>query len=300
MTRLSDVLGNTTAWFWNDPVVCPWGTEYSRRYGYQLGDIVALHRALDNLHESHLFAVATDEAVMAKYAAAAETRQKHRDGQAVDQAGLVRAESLLAAFPRSVADISSKLADAHLDLGDEDGFMFWKWWSDFQGYPYYDNGYWWFDNQMILPSESYFRIPFAVIELMYRGALKQPAAGGCLVPDEFRTPEKKEMAYRRDEEAQRALVRAAEEAERAFESDRNNRQAEVAAFWARWQAMQYQPLRWDTTRPNEGDKIVRHGFHGRLCAETTILSGWRLMTANERAAAVSGDFEYIDPSRFAG
>lgn len=50
-------------------------------------------------------------------------------------------------------------------------------------------------------------------------------------------------------------------------------------------------------RPIAGQPITTMGFDGRLLAETTILAGWRLLTDNERAALVDGNYDYIDPSR---
>jgi hypothetical protein len=286
--RTQAVLGNRTAWFWNDPVVRP----FAGQYAGQLHNIIPLHLHLDDLHQEHWESLLT-EATLKVLGEAAEVRRRAHEGpDTVDAATLAAAVAKLTEFPRKVAMVTGKLSDAHRDIGDDDGADFWAWWSSFQGFPQYDQGYWWFDNQMFRPDESYFRIPYAVIHLFVTGQLRRPAAGGPIG-----SPASWEPEALTDEERQRSLVTQAEAAERDADRDHNNRGLQVVAQRMRRTAMDFQPLRWDTTRPNEGETIERHGFHGRLCAETTLLAGWRLMTPNERDACRAGDLDHLDRSR---
>jgi hypothetical protein len=287
--RASDYLGNRTAWFWNDPAVRPFDAAVRE-------NIVPLHLNLDDIHERHEIAL-RDPFYVAKLTEANKVREAARAGKDVDTVALRQADALLLSFVNDLADVGGKLADAHRDIGDDDGADFWQFWSDFRGRPYYDNGMWWFDNQMIKPSESYFRIPFAAVWLFHKGLVRLPAADGPYFAEQFDDDNERAAAVRADEDFQADLVRAAEEAEREADQDRDNPELARRAAERRWDAMRFQPIGWDTTRPSTGEAITRAGFHGRVCAETTLLAAWRQMLPAERAAAAKGDFEYLDRSR---
>ncbi len=68
--------------------------------------------------------------------------------------------------------IPMRLVDAHLDMGDEIGADFWRWVAETDRRPDFYKGMWWFDNNLLYPTESRYAIPAAACLLIERGEVR--------------------------------------------------------------------------------------------------------------------------------
>jgi hypothetical protein len=81
------------------------------------------------------------------------------------------------------------LGDVHLDIGDELGGSYWQWMAAHDRRPDFMNGFWWWDNVLLEPNESRFRMPTPMFRLMTNLKVKLPkvrfkeGTDECIYPD---------------------------------------------------------------------------------------------------------------------
>jgi hypothetical protein len=66
------------------------------------------------------------------------------------------------------------MSDVHEEMGDTDGAEFYRWMAAHDRRADLYNTFWWFDNNLLLPKESRYVIPSAVLLMMQHGQLRYP------------------------------------------------------------------------------------------------------------------------------